>query len=40
VAGAIERTMTVNTGSADRLANMHAFARAALEFFADVSAAR
>jgi PncC family amidohydrolase len=39
VAGAIERTMTVNTGSADRLANMHAFARAALEFFADVSGA-
>ena len=39
VAGIVERAITVNTGSADRLANMHAFARAALELFADTIAA-
>ena len=33
--GIVERAITVNTGSADRLANMHAFARAALELFAN-----
>jgi nicotinamide-nucleotide amidase len=40
VAGIVERTVTVNTGSAERLANMHAFARAALELLADVIAVR
>ncbi len=39
VVGIVERAITVNTGSADRLANMHAFARAALELFADTIAA-
>jgi nicotinamide-nucleotide amidase len=39
VVGIVERTITVNTGSADRLANMHAFARAALELLADTMAA-
>ena len=38
VTGIVERTVTVNTGSAERLANMHAFARAALELLADVIA--
>ena len=32
VAGASERAMTLETGSGDRLANMHAFAAAALTF--------
>jgi nicotinamide-nucleotide amidase len=32
VAGAIDAAMTLETGSADRLANMHAFAEAALNF--------
>ena len=36
VAGNIERAVTLKTGSAERLANMHAFARAALELLADV----
>jgi nicotinamide-nucleotide amidase len=35
VTGVIERTITLETGSAERLANMHAFARAALEILAD-----
>ena len=32
VAGAVEEVMTLETGSADRLANMHAFSEAALNF--------
>ena len=32
VAGAVEAAMTLETGSTDRLANMHAFAEAALKF--------
>jgi PncC family amidohydrolase len=36
VAGLLERAVTLETGSADRLANMHAFARAALELLNDV----
>lgn len=35
VAGIVERAVTLETGSSDRLANMHAFARAALELLAD-----
>jgi len=35
VAGTIERAITLQTGSSDRFANMHAFARAALELLAD-----
>ena len=35
VAGCIERTATIETGSADRVANMHAFAAAALKLLAD-----
>jgi PncC family amidohydrolase len=38
VAGTVERAVMVKTGSSDRLANMHAFARAALELLADVIA--
>ncbi len=34
VAGRIERAATVETGGSDRVANMHAFAAAALELFA------
>ena len=33
VAGLIEKTTTLETGSDDRLANMHAFAAAALNLF-------
>jgi nicotinamide-nucleotide amidase len=33
IAGPIERTMTLRTGSADRWANMTAFTQRALEFF-------
>jgi nicotinamide-nucleotide amidase len=40
VAGVVERAITLNTGSAERLANMHAFARAALELLADVMTTR
>lgn len=40
VTGAVERTMTVETGSADRLANMHAFAQAALKLMAECLAAQ
>jgi nicotinamide-nucleotide amidase len=32
MAGPVERAMTLRTGSADRQANMEAFARRALEF--------
>lgn len=34
VAGRVERAMTLETGSGDRVSNMHAFAAAALEFLA------
>ncbi len=37
VTGPVERTIAVETGSADRLANMRAFARAALELLADAT---
>ncbi len=40
VAGAVERAITLETGSAERLANMHAFARAGLELLAETIAAR
>jgi nicotinamide-nucleotide amidase len=40
VAGLVERAVTLKTGSADRLANMHAFARAALELLADATSGR
>jgi PncC family amidohydrolase len=36
VAGPLERAITLRTGSADRLANMDAFARRALELIAEV----
>ena len=39
VAGAVERTRTLETGSADRVANMYAFAAAALDLLAEVVAA-
>jgi PncC family amidohydrolase len=35
VAGIVERTVTLETGNSDRLANMHVFARAALELLAE-----
>ena len=35
VGGTVERTITLETGSAERLANMHAFAAAALKLLAD-----
>jgi len=35
VAGAVERAVTLETGSAERVANMHAFAAAALRLLAD-----
>jgi len=35
VTGARQRTMTLETGSSDRVANMHAFAAAALKLLAD-----
>jgi hypothetical protein len=31
VSGAFERALTIETGSSDRIANMHAFAAAALD---------
>jgi nicotinamide-nucleotide amidase len=40
VAGPLERTTTLRTGSADRLANMEAFARRALELLAEAIPAR
>lgn len=39
VSGAVERSVTLETGSADRVANMHAFAAAALTLLADCVAA-
>jgi hypothetical protein len=36
--GATERAITLETGSADRVANMHGFAAAALDLLADVLA--
>lgn len=39
VAGPVERARTLETGSADRVANMHAFAAAALDLLAEVLAA-
>lgn len=36
VAGAIERTMTIETGNDDRVSNMYAFAEAGLTFARDV----
>jgi PncC family amidohydrolase len=36
VAGAVERAITLRTGSADRLANMDAFAKRSLELLVDV----
>jgi nicotinamide-nucleotide amidase len=38
VAGSAERAITLETGKVDRLANMHAFAAAALELLADTLA--
>jgi nicotinamide-nucleotide amidase len=38
VGPAIERAITLETGSGDRQANMRAFAKRALEFFMDVAA--
>jgi nicotinamide-nucleotide amidase len=38
VAGPSERAITLETGSADRVANMHAFGAAALDLFLDVLA--
>jgi PncC family amidohydrolase len=35
VAGVVERAITLETGAAERLANMHAFAAAALKLLAD-----
>lgn len=35
VAGPVERTSTLETGNADRVANMHAFAAAALDLLAE-----
>ena len=40
VAGLIEKTATLETGSDDRLANMHAFAAAALNLFLTTLASR
>jgi PncC family amidohydrolase len=40
VAGAVERAITLNTGGAERLTNMHAFAAAALKLLADTIPAR
>jgi nicotinamide-nucleotide amidase len=38
VTGAVERTLVLRTGDSDRLANMHAFAAAALKLLADALA--
>ena len=35
LAGEVERSTTVETGGSDRAENMHAFAKAALKFFAE-----
>jgi len=39
VAGAAERAITLETGSSDRVANMHAFSAAALDLLAEMLAA-
>ena len=36
VTGPVERSLTVETGSSERYANMHAFAAAGLKLFVDV----
>lgn len=38
VAGATERAITIETGSGDRVANMHAFSAAALDLLRDALA--
>jgi len=38
VSGRIERARTLQTGTNDRVANMHAFAAAALQLFAEAIA--
>jgi nicotinamide-nucleotide amidase len=40
IAGPVERTVTLQTGSADRQANMDAFAKRALELLAEAVAAK
>ena len=40
VAGPIERSTTLETGSADRVANMQAFSAAALDLLLDVLAGK
>jgi nicotinamide-nucleotide amidase len=40
IAGPIERAVTLETGSADRRANMDIFTKRALEFLADVISAK
>ncbi len=40
VAGLIERSTTIETGSADRVANMQAFSAAALDLLLDVLAGK
>jgi len=40
VAGSIERSTTLETGSADRFANMQAFSAAALDLLLDVLAGK
>ena len=40
VVGPIERAITLETGSADRRANMEAFAKRALELFYEVISAK
>jgi len=40
IAGPIERAVTLETGSADRRANMDAFAKRALELFSEVISAK
>jgi nicotinamide-nucleotide amidase len=40
VAGAAERAITLETGSSDRVANMHAFTAAALDLLVDVLSAQ
>src|SRR5262249_48099893 len=40
VAGAVERAITLETGSGDRVSNMHAFTAAALDLLLDALGAR
>ncbi|HEY0224251.1 MAG TPA: CinA family protein [Pseudolabrys sp.] len=40
VSGPVERAFTLQTGSADRRANMEAFAKRGLEFFAEATSAK